>query len=141
MVVKHLFIYMTFLLLGCDPIFGPPSIKNEFDEDIEIDVIFSDGDTNHLVLPPCKGIALGGIGIKSKIKVPIQSVSVRKNKEIIHKLNVEQLRNLVERNKQHNGYSVWVIDAYGIRFETNQFSEKCTQERVTRDYENSRRAE
>ena len=125
-IARFVVLIFAMFMAGCDPVYGPPSVQNKFSTNIEINIIFADGDTNKLVLPPCKAFALGGVGRRSKINIGVKQILISKDGEIIHTINADQATALIQKQKEHTGFSVWTIGSDGIKFITTPLAIGCT---------------
>lgn len=109
-----LIVLVVLLVAGCYDRFYGPSIRNTADKDITISVKYADGRISRNVWPPCLEAFIGKGDQTGDV---IQEIVIEMDGRVIHRLNAEQVRNLLEKEKSANGSSVWSIDQEGIHFE------------------------
>ncbi len=123
---QFLILALVILITGCDPVYGPPSVRNDFNASVDVKITFADGDSNQLILLPCRALALGGIGSTSKMNVRVEQILIHKEGSVIHDLDTTQAMALIEKEKAHSGYSVWSIGPDGIQFIVNPQLQNCS---------------
>jgi len=128
--IKHgaFIAFIALLLTGCYDQFYGPSIRNAASEDMTISVTYSDGSVSKNVWQPC---AEAFIGKSDRASDVVQGVAIEMDGKIIHRLNAEQVRDLLEKEKSAGGYSVWSVDEKSIRLETSPESGGCSRGKKT----------
>ena len=115
---------LMLMLSGCYDRFYGPSFRNGVGTSIEITVKYADGAMSTNIWPPCRE---GFTGKTDDVGDAIQEIEIRKEGEILYRLDAMQARILLERENAHDGYSVWNIAPGEIRFETSPESHGCSR--------------
>ncbi len=105
------------VLAGCYDRFPGPDLQNTLDADVALSITYTDGKIASFTLPPGRSVLI------SRGDLPeggIQWVVVQEGGKIIHRLNRDEVRLLVEKQRKHKTYAIWCIDREDIYlFEPN----------------------
>jgi hypothetical protein len=97
MVKPIILLVFLWILNGCYDRFYGPSLRNDFDSEIEVKVIFSNGDVSENVWPPCFSAFVGkGDDPESSIK----EIIIKREGVVIYQLDFEQIRDLAEQERK-----------------------------------------
>ncbi len=122
---KELFSLVFFFLAiaGCDTLYGPV-LRHDIKKNIDIEIFFINGDkvlAKNLV--PCDSYFVGrGDREEDKIK----KIFIYKNGQVIKKINSKEVEQMINKNKEYYGPSVWTIDRNGeLKFLTGKQTKTC----------------
>ena len=105
------------VLAGCYDRFPGPGLQNALDADVELRVTYSDGKVTSFIWPPGRLVFVGRGDLPEG---GIQLVVVQEAGKIIHRLNRDEVRSLVEKQRKHKTHAIWCIDRKDIYlFEPN----------------------
>lgn len=121
MVNVGLLVLVSLLILsGCDPFYGP-KIRNSYGFDVEVTIVYSNGESLTANWPPCRTAFVGRRALE------LERVSIAKDGAVIREFTVEEIRDLVRKEEQINGYSAWSISEDGVSLTTGQSDERCIE--------------
>lgn len=115
---------LVLALSGCYDRFQGPSFRNEFGTSIAVAIKYADGTVSRHDWPPCHEAF---VGKSDKPGDAIQDVEVIKEGELLYRFDAERVRQLLEKEEAHKGYSAWSIGPDGVRFVTSPDSQGCKQ--------------
>ena len=116
------FLILLCALSGCYDTFYGPKLRNGFDSEIEVKVIFTNGEIFENVWPPC---LTAFVGKGSHPDSVIKEIIIKRQQAVIYQLGSEQILEFSEKERKNKGYSVWNIDSEGIHFVTVQLPYDC----------------
>jgi hypothetical protein len=107
-------ILICMILFGCDPTFSP-YIRNEYPREIELIDFKNDGEKSSVFIPSCIGVSVGPIDQQRGVLGSSRLV-IKWKGEVIHDFSKEDLRKLLEKQVDYDGYSVWIVNPSGVHF-------------------------
>lgn len=112
------------IMSGCDPFYGP-KIMNSFGFDVEVTVAYSNRQSTTTIWPPCRTAFIG------KQDLEIEKISVAQNGKVIRQFTAEEVRDLLRKEKDVPGYSVWSVSADDLTLITSQSNDRCVEGQAT----------
>lgn len=98
---------------GCDIFYGPV-LSNTYETAIETTVVYSDGYKKTDLWEPCRG-TLFGKGDDAGDR--IEKIVFRKDGAVLHRLNADQIQQMLTTNEQSDVYYYWSVGPDGIAIE------------------------
>jgi hypothetical protein len=104
------------LLCSCDRFYGP-TITNRFGTDVEVTVVYSNGEMQTVVWPACRTSFIG------RQEVQVDRVTFKKDSELLREFASEEIRAMVEKELSDPGYAAWTVGPNGVSLVTSE--SKC----------------
>ena len=123
--VKHLAVIVILILsvTGCYDRFYGPKLVNVLDSEVDIKISYSDGRViSYDAWPPCRATFFGKGDNTEDV---IQEIEISKEERILYRLDANRVSQLLEKEMDYNGYSVWSINQEGIQFVTDSDPQEC----------------
>ena len=101
-IVQGIFVFV----FGCYDTASDPKVQNGYPHNIQVEVIYSDGDESQGTWPPCRTVYIG------HPKKEIEYVTVKTGGEIAHTYDKGEIEKLL--SEMFPAVEVWTIDATGL---------------------------
>lgn len=108
---RFIFVIVMLVLAGCYDRFPGPGLQNALDADVELSVMYTDGKVMSFIWPPGRLVLIGRGDLPEG---GVQRVVIQDAGKIIHRLNRDEVRLLVEKQRKHKTHAIWCIDRKDI---------------------------
>jgi len=109
------------LLYGCDTFYGP-IVTNAYRTDVDLIITYATGEMSRVIWPACS------TGFVGRSDTTVESLSIEKNGRQLRLISADEVRSMLEKEKNQPGSHAWNVGPNRVSLSTSQEDSPCPRQ-------------